>query len=82
MARVLIEGFMCERCHHRWVPRHNARNEPKNCPKCCSPYLEQAPQNQPATGKARHPAHGRNLQSSLGPVDKCRQGRLPTSFSN
>ena len=38
MARVLIEGFMCERCHHRWVPRHNARNEPKNCPKCCSPY--------------------------------------------
>ncbi len=38
MARILIDGFMCERCHHRWAPRSGAAKEPKNCPKCCSPY--------------------------------------------
>ena len=38
MARALFECFMCERCHHRWVPRHNVRKEPKNYPKRYFPY--------------------------------------------
>lgn len=38
MARILIEGFLCERCGYRWVPRHGTDNEPKVCPKCKSAY--------------------------------------------
>ena len=38
MARVKIEveGFQCERCGHKWVPRGNDE-EPSVCPKCKSP---------------------------------------------
>ena len=38
MARILIEGFLCERCQHHWAPRRNSTQEPKVCPKCKSPY--------------------------------------------
>ena len=38
MARTLIEGFLCERCQYRWVPRRNTKTEPKICPKCKSSY--------------------------------------------
>ena len=38
MARILIEGFLCERCGYRWVPRQNPDKEPKVCPKCKSVY--------------------------------------------
>lgn len=39
MARVKIEveGFQCERCGHKWVPRGSGE-EPAVCPKCKSPY--------------------------------------------
>ena len=38
MARVKIEveGFQCERCGHKWVPR-GSDEEPSVCPKCKSP---------------------------------------------
>ena len=38
MARILIEGFLCERCKYRWVPRQSTKKEPKICPKCKSAY--------------------------------------------
>jgi len=39
MARVKIEveGFQCERCGHKWIPR-GSDEEPAVCPKCKSPY--------------------------------------------
>ena len=55
MARILIEGFMCERCLYRWAPRHGAKREPTHCPKCKSPYwnkprkLDIAPEKRTAT---------------------------------
>jgi hypothetical protein len=37
MPKVLLEGFECSRCGHRWFPRENAE-PPTTCPKCKSPY--------------------------------------------
>ena len=37
MAKVTLDGYQCERCAHRWVPRDDDI-EPKVCPKCKSPY--------------------------------------------
>lgn len=37
MARVLLEGYQCERCGHEWLPR-DKNEEPRVCPKCKSPY--------------------------------------------
>ena len=42
MAKILVEGFMCERCH--WAPRplitpdDGTLPEPKPCPNCKSRY--------------------------------------------
>ncbi len=58
MARIMIEGFLCERCSHRWAPRGGARTEPSICPKCKSPYwnkprkLTIAPERRAATRAA------------------------------
>ena len=38
MARIIVEGYMCERCAYAWVPRRQTTTEPKVCPKCKSPY--------------------------------------------
>ena len=38
MAIVMMQGFECERCRYRWVPRNTAKKEPSICPKCKSPY--------------------------------------------
>ena len=37
MARVKLDGFLCERCKHTWVPR-NKDKDPTVCPECKSPY--------------------------------------------
>jgi hypothetical protein len=44
MARVPITvmGFRCERCGHEWIPRGAAEEQPRTCPKCRSPYWDQA----------------------------------------
>jgi predicted Zn-ribbon and HTH transcriptional regulator len=36
MGRVTLQGFLCERCGHKWVPREEG--DPRVCPKCKSPY--------------------------------------------
>ena len=43
MARILIEGFQCERCSYRWAPRQGTTVEPKVCPQMQEQVLEQAP---------------------------------------
>lgn len=37
MGIVKLNGYSCERCEHKWVPRQ-VTSEPKVCPKCKSPY--------------------------------------------
>jgi hypothetical protein len=38
VARVqkVVWYWVCERCGHEWPPK--GESEPKNCPKCKSPY--------------------------------------------
>jgi len=38
MGKIKIEGYVCERCGHKWV----ARNEsvPVVCSRCKSPYWD------------------------------------------
>ena len=38
MAKILIEGYMCERCLYKWAPRSSSKKEPKICPKCKTTY--------------------------------------------
>jgi predicted Zn-ribbon and HTH transcriptional regulator len=38
MGKVMLEGFECERCGHKWVPRAATEDIPTICPKCKSPY--------------------------------------------
>ena len=38
MAYVMIPGFLCERCGHRWIRKQPNLPEPKVCAKCKSPY--------------------------------------------
>ena len=38
MGNIKLEGYVCERCGHKWVPRETTTEEPKVCPKCKSPY--------------------------------------------
>ena len=44
MAKILVEGFRCERCHYHWAPRplitpdDGPLPEPKPCPNCKSRY--------------------------------------------
>ena len=49
MARVLIEGNLCERYLHRWAPKQPNTPELKNCPKCKNPYWNK-PRMTPARG--------------------------------
>ena len=34
MARILLHGFLCERCDYQWAPRQTTTEEPKVCPNC------------------------------------------------
>ncbi len=36
MPRAILEGWLCCRCEHKWVPREE--ETPRVCPKCKSPY--------------------------------------------
>ena len=39
MGEIILKGYQCERCAHKWVPREGG-NYPKVCPKCKSPYCD------------------------------------------
>ena len=36
MGEIILKGYQCERCDHKWAPREDEL--PKVCPKCKSPY--------------------------------------------
>lgn len=36
MGEVMLKGFQCDRCSHKWLPRED--EIPRVCPKCKSPY--------------------------------------------
>ncbi|MEM3171947.1 MAG: hypothetical protein QXE82_00215 [Candidatus Nitrosotenuis sp.] len=40
--KVVVEKLHCKRCHHEWWPEVDPTadkvKEPKNCPRCKSPY--------------------------------------------
>jgi predicted Zn-ribbon and HTH transcriptional regulator len=40
MADIMLKGFQCERCGHKWAPREEER--PRVCPKCKSAYWDTA----------------------------------------
>jgi len=38
MGKIKIQGYLCERCSHQWVPRN--KEMPRVCPRCKSPYYD------------------------------------------
>ena len=36
MPKIKLDGYLCLRCQHKWVPRDD--KTPTVCPKCKSPY--------------------------------------------
>lgn len=51
MAKILLEGWQCERCGHKWVPREGTGVVPKVCPRCKSPYWA-TERKKPAPGQS------------------------------
>ena len=39
--KITMEGFLCERCGYKWIPRNKEEN-PRECPKCKSPYWDKS----------------------------------------
>ena len=64
MARTLIEGFLCERCKYRWVPRQSTKKEPKICPKCKSAYWNK-PRKLDWPADKRAAQHDQRLQKTI-----------------
>ena len=46
MAYVKIDGFLCERCSHHWIPKQPGLPEPKVGPRCKS-YQWNSPRMRP-----------------------------------
>lgn len=46
---ITVMGYRCLRCEHEWIPRGDADQEPKVCPKCKSPYWDKERRQSPAT---------------------------------
>lgn len=41
MGEILLKGYLCERCEHKWFPRdYNSEKRPFVCPRCKSPYWD------------------------------------------
>jgi predicted Zn-ribbon and HTH transcriptional regulator len=38
MGKVTLQGYECDRCGHKWIPRSKIDETPTICPKCKSPY--------------------------------------------
>ena len=44
MTEIMVKGYQCDRCNHKWVPISD--ESPKVCPKCKSPYWNVKRKNQ------------------------------------
>ena len=68
MAKVRLWGYRCERCGHEWLPRTG--EEPRVCPRCKSPYLEQATAKEAPEGRRQPPAgtEGRGVRRRSNPM--------------
>ena len=52
MGKVKLSGYICERCKHVWVPReYKAKEKPRVCPRCKSPYWDIPRKTKPAGDK-------------------------------
>lgn len=60
MGRILLQGFLCERCQHIWAPR-NVSVTPKVCPKCKSPYWDSPRATERMTPRPLRDAAGRTF---------------------
>lgn len=38
MGKIKLEGYRCERCFHKWIPRNEGK--PKVCPRCKSAWWD------------------------------------------
>lgn len=38
MSIIKLDGYACERCEHKWIPRSKIDELSIICPKCKSPY--------------------------------------------
>ena len=38
MGEIILRGYLCERCKHKWPPRNSSNQKPFVCPKCKTPY--------------------------------------------
>ena len=36
--KITVDGFLCERCGHKWIPKN--KEYPTVCPNCKSPYWD------------------------------------------
>lgn len=58
MGHVKLDGYVCDRCGHTWLPRDHAEDEqaaPTVCPKCKSPYWNKPRQQAPVAKRKRKP---------------------------
>ena len=58
-----VEGWLCSRCGHKWVPRYyysadRSMVPPKVCPKCKSPYWDTPPKRRRPTSADHDPGAG------------------------
>ena len=54
MAYVKIDGFLCERCSHRWIPKQPGLPEPKVCPRCKSYHWNRPRMRPPRANPCRN----------------------------
>ena len=40
MPRIMIQGYLCSRCRHKWAPKVLGSSPPKLCPACKSPHWD------------------------------------------
>lgn len=48
--QITVNGFLCERCGHKWIPRTKIDEDPIICPKCKSPYWNKPRKNKKKNG--------------------------------
>lgn len=64
MATIMLHGFQCERCGHKWSPRDGGA-EPSVCPKCKSPYWNKPRKNGVSMTQLELPYVPHNLDGQI-----------------